>query len=138
MSFVKKVRDGIARPRVAVYLKVVAVFLLVGALSHLGSIMSINGTSWMAKPLRFRVVDMVFLPVNLAIAWGLWRKRFWAVVGWVGAVLLLQFIPFLLFTEFFATNPRERTMLYGLLAAHAALLGVFFVLLRGKKEIRIL
>jgi hypothetical protein len=60
------------------------------------------------------------------------------VVGWVGAVLLLQFIPFLLFTEFFATNPRERTMLYGLLAAHAALLGVFFVLLRGKKEIRIL
>jgi hypothetical protein len=76
---------------------------------------------------------MLFLPYNLVVAWGLWRTRFWAVVGWVAGLLLLQFIPFLLFTEMFATNPRERMILYGLLAVHATFLGVFFVLLPGKK-----
>jgi hypothetical protein len=56
------------------------------------------------------------------------------VVGWVAALLLLQFIPFMFFTEIFATNPQERTMLHGLLVIHSALLGVFFVLLLIKKR----
>ena len=133
MSFAKWVRDGLGRPRVAVYLKVVAVLMLLGALSHLGSILSLTGTSWSARPLRFQVGDLVLLPVDLVVAWGLWRTRFWAVVGWVAGVLLLQVIPILLFSEFFATSPRERTMLYGLLATHAVSLGVFFVLLLGRK-----
>ena len=107
--------------------------MLLSALSHLGSILSLTGTSWAARPLHFRVGDMVLLPVTLALAWGLWRTRFWAVVGWVAAVLLLQFIPFLLFTEFFATNARERAMLYGQLMIHAALLGVLGVLLLRRK-----
>jgi hypothetical protein len=136
MSFVNWVRDGIGRPRVAVYLKVVAVLMLLGALSHLGSILSLTGTSWSARPLRFQVVDLVLLPINLVVAWGLWRTRFWAVVGWVAVVLLLQVIPILLFSEFFATSPRERTMLYGLLATHAVSLGIFSVLLLGRKGSR--
>ena len=76
----------------------------------------------------------VVLPCNLVIAWGLWRTRFWAVVGWLATLLLLQFIPFMLFTEFFATNPQERTILHGLLAVDAILLGIFFVLLLCKKR----
>jgi len=134
MRFAKWVRDGIEHPWLAIYLKILAVFLLMGALVHLGSIMSITGTSWTDRPLQFRVADMVMLPCNLAIAWGLWRTRFWAVVGWVAALLFLQFIPFLLFTEIFATNPQERTTLYSLLAVDATLLGVFFVLLLSKKR----
>ena len=133
MSLAKRIRDGIAQPRVAIYLKVMAVFMLLGALSHLGSILSISGTSWAAKPLHFRAGDLILLPVDLALAWGLWRAKFWAVVGWVAVVLLLQFIPFLLFTEHFATNAHERMMLYGQLVTHAALLGVFGVLLPRRK-----
>ena len=133
MSLAKRIRDGIAQPRVAIYLKVMAVFMLLGALSHLGSILSISGTSWVARPPRLRVFETVLVAVNLALAWGLWRTRFWAVVGWVAAVVLLQFIPFLLFTEFFATNARERAMLYGQLMIHAALLGVLGVLLLRRK-----
>ena len=134
MSITKRVREGIAQPRVAIYLRVVAVVMFLGAAAHLASIMSIRGTSWAAKPLHFRVADIVLLPVNVALAYGLWRRRFWAVVGWVAAVLLLQFIPFLLFTESFATSLRERTMLYGQLVTHAVFLGVFFVLLLSKKR----
>ena len=133
MSFVKRARDGMLQPRIAIYLKVVAVVMLLSALSHLGSILSLTGTSWAARPLHFRVGDMVLLPVTLALAWGLWRTRSWAVVGWVAAVLLLQFIPFLLFTGYFATNAQERIMLYGQLVTHAVLLGVFWVLLPRRK-----
>jgi hypothetical protein len=134
MRFASWIRDGIAHPWVAIYLKVLAVFLFMGALTHLGSIMSLTGTSWMARPLQIRAADMVMLPCNLLIGWGLWRTRFWAVVGWMAALLFLQFIPFMLFTDIFATNPQERTMLHVVLAVDAILLGIFFVLLLCKKR----
>ena len=133
MDFIKWVRDGMASRRVAVYLKVVAVFALMGALSHLGSIMGLMG-SWVDKPLQFRIGDPLLLLVNLVVAWGLWRTRFWAVVVWVVALVLLQAVPFLLFTEAFAPGPRERMMMYGVLAIDALWLGGFFLLLPRKKR----
>jgi len=133
MSLATWIRDGIAHRRAAIYLKVMAVLMLLSALSHLGSILSIRGTSWGARPLYFQVGDVVLLLVNLALAWGLWRAKFWTVVGWVVVVLLLQFVPFLFFTDLFAANARERAMLYGQLVTHAVLLGVFFVLLPRRK-----
>jgi len=128
-----RVREGIAHPRVAIYLKVVAVFSLLGALSHLGSILGVIGGSWVDKPLHFRIADLLLLTAALALAWGLWRTRFWGVVAWVAVVVLLQAVPILLFTEFFAPGPRERTTLYGLLATNAVLLGAFLLLLPRKK-----
>ena len=41
-------------------------------------------------------------PLNLIMAWGLWRARLWAVLAWLTCILLLQFVPFLLFTDHFA------------------------------------
>jgi hypothetical protein len=114
---------------VAIYLKVIAVILFLGALSHLASILSISGISWASRPVQFRVADLVLLLVDLVVAWGLWRTRFWGVVGWVAAVVFLQFIPFLFFTDYFATTVRERATLHGLLASQVVLLGVFAVLL---------
>ena len=133
MGFAKRVRDGMVHPRVRIYLKAMAVLMLLSALAHLASILSIGGTPWAARPLQVRIGDMVLLPVDLALAWGLWRTRFWAVVGWVAAVLLLQLIPFLFFTGYFATNAQERIMLYGQLVTHAVFLGVFGALLLRRK-----
>jgi hypothetical protein len=133
MRLAKWVRDGIRHPWTAIYLKVIAVLLFLGALVHLGSIIGIAGTSWTTRPIHIRVADTVMLTVNLVVGWGLWRTRFWAVVGWVLALLLLHFIPFIFFTDFFATNPQERTTLYVMLAVDASLLGVFFLLLLGKR-----
>ena len=133
MNFVKWVRDGIAHPRVAIYLKVVAVLMFLSALSHLGSIMGIIGGSWAAKPWLFRIADLLLLPISLALAWGLWRTMFWAVVAWVAAVVLFQAIPFLLFGKFFATSPSEQTMHHGQVVFHAIILGILLVLLPRKK-----
>jgi len=132
MDFVEWVREGMAHPRAAIYLKVVAVVSLLGALSHLGSIMGIRG-SWVDKPLQFLIGDPLLLLVDLVIAWGLWRTRFWVVVVWVAAVVFLQAVPFLLFTELFAPGPRERATVYSVLTIDVVLLGVFFLLLPRKK-----
>jgi hypothetical protein len=120
MNFVKWVREGIAHPRVAIYLKVVAILMLLSALSHLGSIVGIIGGTWMAKPWLF-------------LAWGLWRTMFWAVVTWLAAAVLLQAIPFLLFGEFFASSPSEQTMHYGQVGFHAIMFGILLLLLPRKK-----
>jgi hypothetical protein len=118
---------------VAIFLKVLSVFCVLGALAHLGSILSIAGVPWSTRPLLFRIADSVLLPTNLVLAWGLWRNRAWAVFAWLAAILLLQFIPFLLFTGAFATDPSQRRTLYGMLATHAALVGLFLLLLRRRK-----
>jgi len=136
MEFINRVREKIAHPRVAIYLKVVAVIMIMGALSHLGSILNLLGRpAWGTQPLSIRVLDVVYLLVNLVLAWGLWHTRFWAVVGWVAAFVLLQCVPFLLFTDLFATSVRERSMLYGTLASHAVILGVFLLLLPRRKAV---
>ena len=133
MDFTKWIREGIKHPRPAIYLKVISVFMVLGALSHLASILSVAGRPWAAKPLHFQIADLVLLTTNLVLAWGLWRRRLWAVIGWIAAAVFFQAIPILLFTESFAAGPRERTILYTMLATNAILLGVFFALLPRKK-----
>ncbi len=132
MSFTDWVRGGIAQRRVAIFLKVIAVLMLLAGLSHLASILSLTGISWGGRPLQFQAFDVTLLLANLTLALGLWRTKFWAVVGWVATVLLLQYVPILFFTDLFASNARERATLYTMLAIHAVFLGTFFALLRRK------
>jgi hypothetical protein len=129
MTSGERIQEAINTRRVSVFLKVLSGLLLLGAASHLGSILGIGGTPWLSRPLLFRVADSVMLPLNLIMAWGLWKARLWAVFAWLACILLLQFVPFLLFTAHFASSPVERRTLYGLLATHASLVGIFLLLL---------
>lgn len=133
MNFIKWVRDGIARPRVAIYLKVLAVFVFLSAFSHLASIMGLTGGPWVNKPWYFRTADLLLLLANPVVAWGLWRTRFWGVVAWVAAVVFLQAVPMLLLIQFSAPDPRLRATWYGMLAVHAVMLGAFLLLLPRTK-----
>jgi len=133
MSISKWVREGITLPRVAIYLKVTAVFFWLGAVSHLNSVMGLVGGPWMSKPWYFRTADLVLLPANLVIGWGLWRTRFWGVVGWVAAVVLLQAVPMLLSMRYATPDLRLRVTWYCMLATHAVMLGVFLLLLPRKR-----
>ena len=135
MTWVERVQNVIRTRRVAIFLRVLSVFCLMGALSHLGSMLSLAGPPWPSKPLLFRIADSVMLPSNLVLAWGLWRNRAWAVFAWLAVVLFLQVIPilFLLFTDALATDPTQRRAFYGLLATHATLVALFLLLLPRKK-----
>ena len=134
MKCIKWIQDGIAHRRVAIYLKIIAILMLLSALTHLGSIMGIIGGTWMDKPLLFRVADMLLLPIGLVLAWGLWKPRFWAVVVWFAVVVLFQVIPFLFFGKFFASSAEEQTMHYGQVGSHAITFVIFFVLLPRTKR----
>ena len=134
MNFVKWIQDGIAHRRVVIYLKIIAILMLLSALTHLGSIMGIIGGNWTDKPLLFRVADMLLLPIGLVLAWGLWKSLFWAVVVWFAAVVLFQIIPFLFFGEFFASSAEVQTMLYGQVVFHAITFVIFFALLPRTKR----
>jgi uncharacterized membrane protein SpoIIM required for sporulation len=105
------------------------------ALTHLGSILSLAGPPWPSRPILFRIADAVLLPTNLVLAWGLWRNRAWAAIGWLAAVLFLQVIPilFLLSTDVVAIDANQRGAFYGLLTTQAVLVALFLLLLPRKK-----
>ena len=136
MTLGERAQEAINSRRASVFLKVLSVILLLGAASHLGSILGIGGTPWLAKPMLFRIADSVLLPLNLILAWGLWRSRRWAVLTWLACIIFLQFVPFLLFTDHFASSPMEKRTLYGLLATQATLVSVFFLLLLSLRSKR--
>ena len=91
MNFVKWVREGISHPRVAIYLKVVAILMLLSALSHLGSILGIIGGPWVSKSWLFQVADLLLLPISLVMAWGLWKTMFWATSTRWSAIIAVTF-----------------------------------------------
>jgi len=131
--FTAWIREGITHPRPGIFLKALAVVAVFGALSHVSSIMGLLGGPWAAKPLQVRIADLLLLATNLVLAWGLWRRKFWAAIAWMAVVLLFQAVPILLFADAFAVGLRARIRLYSLLATDLVLLGILFALLPRKK-----
>ena len=131
MKWVERVQWAVRTRRLAIFLRVLSVFCLLGALSHLGGILGLVGPPWPSKPLLYILGDSVLLPTNLVLAWGLWKKRPWAVFAWLAAIVFLQVIPivFLLVTDAFATDPTQRRAFYGILATHFTLVAIFLLLL---------
>ena len=131
MKWVERLQWAVRTRRVAIFLRVLSVFCLLGAFSHLGGILGLVGPPLQSKPLVFHIGDSVLLPTNLVLAWGLWNKRPWAVFAWLAAIVLLQAIPilFLLVTDAFATDLAQRRAFYGILATHVTLVSIFLLLL---------
>jgi len=129
MKAAERIRKGLEDRWIVVYLRILAVFLFAGGLAHLGSILGVGGVQWMTRPLYVRVADPLLLAFNVGVGWGLWQRRYWAVVGWIAGIFLLQLIPFTLFISFFEASAVQRQTFLGLLAVHTLTLGIFLVLL---------
>ena len=131
MKWVERLQWAVRTRRVAIFLRVLSVFCLLGAFSHLGGILGLVGPPLQTKPLLFHIGDSVLLPTNLVLAWGLWKKRPWAILAWLAAIVLLQAIPILilLVTDAFATDPTQQRAFYSILATHATLVAIFLLLL---------
>ena len=134
MNPVERIRIGLKDPWLVVYLRVLAVFLVLGAMVHLGSILGVGGTPWMTRPIQFRIADPLLLAFNLVVGWGLWRKSLWAVVAWIVGVVFLQLLPITFFMDAFASDAAHRRALQGLLATNVVVLGIFFLLLFRKRK----
>ncbi len=55
----------------------VSIFYGYGAAVHVANIFSMTGFDWMTAPLKWQVLDVVYLGLDVLVAAGLWRR--WAV-----------------------------------------------------------
>ena len=53
---------------------VVSAFYAYGALVHVANMASLTGFDWPEAPLKWRVLDVVYLAVDVVVAIGLWRR----------------------------------------------------------------
>ncbi len=138
MKWLERLRWAVRTRRVGIFLRVLSVFCLLAALSHIGGIFGLVGPPLQNKPLLFHIGDTILLPTNLVLAWGLWKKKPWAVLLWLGAIVFLQVIPIvvLLVTGAFATDPTQLRAFYSILATHFTLVTLFLLLLPKKNSDR--
>ncbi len=105
-----------------------AAFYGYGAAVHIANMLGLTGFDWMLAPLKWQVLDSLYLILDIAVVVGLLAGRDWAVP----ALVLAATSQILLYTVFrawvldvpadFAVAPSEVAYLNGLVAFHIACL----------------
>lgn len=106
--------SALQQPWTAVYTKVIAIALLYGATVHVGNILGLTGTPWLATPL-------------------LWRGFAWSIWLLFGGILLLQILPYTLLQSHFILKPEDAQVLNSLIGTEILLLCILVLLLWLKK-----
>ena len=128
-----RIAEALTQPWLSIYVRVLAVVLVYGAVMHVGNMLGLTGKPWMQTPLLFRVMDVVLLVFNLAVAVGLWLRHSWAVVAVVAGLVLLQIVPYTVFRRHFIQTPQDAQTLNGLIGTELVLLLILGVLLWLKR-----
>ncbi|KIC14565.1 hypothetical protein RA21_19505 [Leisingera sp. ANG-DT] len=101
--------------------------------------LSWTGFDWGAAPLKWQVLDVVYLALDLAVAAGLLLQKVWGMVALIFAACS-QILLYSLFRNWvldvppeFEVGPSEAAYLDGLLLFHTAcLLAISIVALRSR------
>jgi len=117
-------------------LLLIAAFYAWGGSVHIANIAGLSGFDWRAAPLRWQVLDILYLTIDGVAVWGLVTGR------WIGAaaVVLGAASQVLLYGPFrswildvpadFAPGPEAQAWLDGLVAFHGASLAALALGLR--------
>lgn len=125
--------SALQQPWTAVYTKVIAIALLYGATVHVGNILGLTGTPWLATPLLWRSLDIVLLIFDIVTAIALWQGLAWSIWLLFGGILLLQILPYTLLRSHFILKPEDGQVLNSLLGTEVLLLSIFVILLWSRK-----
>ena len=98
---------AVSQPWTGLYLRVLAVILVYGALVHVGNILGLTGVPWQDTPSLWRTMDLVLLLFNVVVGVGLWQRQPWAVVALVGGVIVLQVVSYTVFRNQFVRGPED-------------------------------
>jgi len=115
-----------------IYLRFLALVMAYGALVHGANLLGFGEMPWHEMPLSWRVGDVVYALVDTITAIGLWLRRGWGLVGFLGAIAS-QFFIYTVFINAFAFTLEQRQTIYGLLGTEAILVLVLVVLWLTKK-----
>ena len=117
------------------YLLLIAVAYAYGALVHVLNMLSIMGFEWSNAPLKWQLLDVTYLIIDVAAMIGLiWKRAFGIIAFLIGAVSQI-----LLYTVFrawvidvpveFVPTDEQVTYLTTLVWFHIITLGIFAMLL---------
>ncbi|MGB3760774.1 MAG: hypothetical protein WBA07_31130 [Rivularia sp. (in: cyanobacteria)] len=125
--------SALQQPWTAIYTKLIAIALLYGATVHVGNILGLTGTPWLATPLLWRSLDIVLLIFDIVTAIALWQGLAWSIWLLFGGILLLQILPYTLLRSHFVLKPEDGQVLNSLLGTEVLLLSIFVILLWSRK-----
>ena len=125
--------SALLQPKIAIYIKVIAIALLYGATVHLSNIFGLAGTPWLSTPLLWRILDLLLLVFDLVTAIALWRGFSWSIWLLFIGITLLQILPYTLWRSHFIHTPADVQIINSLLTTEILLLSILLILLwRGK------
>lgn len=107
-----------------IFFWVIAAIYAVGAIVHIRNILGLSGYAWQTSPMLWRVFDIAFLVLNLAVIAGVLGGKGWAVIAFLAATAL-QLVLYTMFPSHFAETSEQAAALRGLVFTHLALLAVF-------------
>ena len=117
-----------------------ALFYAYGAVVHVLNMLSLTGFDWAEAPLRWQVLDVVYLLLDVLVVYGLLRARAFGTVALIGAACS-QVVLYTVLREWildvppaFAVTEEQRSYLDGLVAFHVVTLLLVTVSWRRKRQ----
>ncbi|MGK7882069.1 MAG: hypothetical protein AB4060_18505 [Crocosphaera sp.] len=116
-----------------IFLRFLSICLIYGALVHCSNILSLGEVSWLETPLLWRVMDIILLIFDVIVAISLWFHSFSGMIAFFVGLILLQIIPYSLFSQYFITTPKDIETLNGLVGTEIVLMTMLIILIIFKK-----
>ncbi|MEL4895991.1 hypothetical protein [Crocosphaera sp. Alani8] len=129
----KRLRSSFPQYWTGIYLKLLSICLLYGALVHCANILSLGDVSWLDTPLHWRVMDVILLAFNGITSISLWYQSFYGTFAFFVGIIFLQIIPYTLFHQYFIINPEDIETLNGLMGTEILLITILIILMVAKK-----
>lgn len=125
-------QEACSLPWMSLYLRLVAIMYAFGALAHLANMAGFGGREWSKMPASWKVADLVYAPLDIAVVIGLWLLAPWGVLCFL-AVALSQILLYTLVRDTFARSPEHVRTLKAMVSFHLATLIAFAGLLLLKR-----
>ena len=120
------------RPWMSIYLKIIAVILAFGAVTHIGNMLGFGEKPFAQFPIAWKIGDVYFTILNVVAIIGLWKKAGWGVFAFLIA-MASQFLIYTIFIDYFAFTDEHRRAIRGLLITEGIMVGIFILLVLIKK-----
>ena len=90
MEITDKIAGISSQKWTAIYMKCLAAILVYGAVVHVRNMLGMTHGPWSSLPRLWRVMDVVLLAFDAAVAVGLWLTQPWSAVAFAVGILLSQ------------------------------------------------
>ncbi len=125
MNYLNIISETTQKPWMGIYLRILALFFLYGAIVHYGNLLGFGEMPWREAPLSWQIGDIVYAIIDTLAVIGLWNKTAWGI-GFFLVAAISQLILYLGFPDLFAFTPEQKQALWSLIIFHIITISIFF------------